>query len=351
MPPGGEKTEKPTPRKLREARKRGEVWRSRDLVSAAVLLAAAAVLGIHGPNMAASISELTTTLFGAALSPDPPPPTMVLEAAMSTSVSCLWPVLLAVALAAGLAGLATVRPLLTAKPLEPKAERLDPVQGLKRIFSGRGLFEAAIATVKVALVAVVVVWTTLSELRSLLALPTAEPGVAAAALGQLATTLLWRGALVLLGLAVVDVLYQRHRYMKDQRMTKQEVKQEQRETEGDQSQKGERRRLHQELLDEVMLTQVKNADVVIVNPEHIAVALRYAPDDEADAPEVVASGQHHLATRIIEVARRHGVPVMRDVELARSLVGLEVGARIPEELYEAVAAILRVVMDHVGDDG
>lgn len=130
-------------------------------------------------------------------------------------------------------------------------------------------------------------------------------------------------------------------------MTKQEVKQESRETEGDGSQKGERRRLHAELLEDAMLHRVRTADVVIVNPDHLAVALRYDPDEEDDAPLVIAAGRNLLAARIVAEARRHGVPVLREVELARSLVGVELGSQIPEELYEAVAEILKVVVRHV----
>lgn len=342
----GEKTEEATPKKLRDARRRGEVWRSRDLASAFVLLGAAAVLGFHGPTMAARVGDLTRTVFAAAFAPEPPPLPLVLEAAMSATVACLWPILLVVAAAAATAGFATVRFLLTAEPLKPKLGRLDPVAGLKRVFSMRGVVEALLATLKIALVGGVLVWTCLGSMRDILGLPLVEPAAAADALGQLGRTLIWRGAFVLLGLSVVDVLWQRHRYLKDQRMTKQEVLREHRESEGDQSQKGERRRLHQEVLEEAMLDRVRTADVVIVNPDHIAVALRYAPEDEDDAPVVVASGLDHLARRIIEVARRHGVPVLRDVELARSLSGLEVGTQIPEELYEAVAEILRFVTEH-----
>jgi flagellar biosynthetic protein FlhB len=310
-----------------------------------ILLGAGAVLVWLGGTILDRLRSLTSTVFLHAFTTEPPPVRLVLEAARETVVACLWPVLGVSLVTAVASGLIQVRPLLTAEPLKPRLERLDPVAGLKRVFGGRGVFQALMDTVKVALIGVVLGVTLLSEVHTLVALVHTSPLAGLDALGTVAWRLLLRGGLVLLLLAGLDVLYQRHRHLKDLRMTRQEVKQEHRETEGDQSLKGERKRLHAELLEQAMLEQVRRASVVIVNPDHLAVALGYEPDGD-EAPVVLASGQNLVARRIVEIAREHGIPVLRDVVLARSLADVEVGQQIPEELYEAVAEILRLVMEH-----
>lgn len=128
-------------------------------------------------------------------------------------------------------------------------------------------------------------------------------------------------------------------------MTRDEVKREHKESEGDPHVKGERQRLHRELLEHQVLESVRTADVLVVNPTHIAVALRFDAESEQEAPEVVAKGVDHLARRMIEVATEAGVPVLRDIPLARSLHGLDLGEEVPEALYDAVAAVLRAAWE------
>lgn len=245
-----ERTEEATPRKLRQARQRGQVPRSRDLSAVLVLLAGGGALLWAGGALFDRLRWLTATVFRQAVSPDPPPPGLVLDVAFDTVTSCLWPVLGAATLTAAAAGLVQVRPLLTFEPLKPRLARLDPRTGLKRMGDGRGLFEAFTAAAKVLLVGAVLALTLGSELRTLVGLVRAGPAAGLSALGAVIGDLLLRGALALGGLAVIDLVYQRYRYRKDLRMTRQEVIQEQRETEGDLSRKGERRRLHAELLRE-----------------------------------------------------------------------------------------------------
>ena len=151
-----------------------------------------------------------------------------------------------------------------------------------------------------------------------------------------------RVALVALALGAADYLMVRRRHLARQRMTREEVKREYKESEGDPSHRAERQRLHRELMEQRMVAEVRKADFVVVNPDHIAVALRYDRDGEA-APVVVARGERLLAERIKQVAREAGVPIFRDVTLARSLRDLPEGAEIPAALYEAVAEILRAV--------
>ena len=161
-----------------------------------------------------------------------------------------------------------------------------------------------------------------------------------AVLGVLASRLALRVALVALALGVADYLFAYRRHRRGLMMTREEVKRESKESEGDPSHRAERQRLHRELMEQRMVAEVRKADFVVVNPDHIAVALRYDRDGDA-APVVVASGERLLAERIKQVAREAGVPIFRDVTLARSLRGLPEGEEIPAALYEAVAEVLR----------
>jgi flagellar biosynthesis protein FlhB len=164
----------------------------------------------------------------------------------------------------------------------------------------------------------------------------------ATALGVISAQLAERVALVALALGLADYLLVRRRHLGRLRMTKEEVRREHKESEGDPSHRAERQRLHRELLEQRMVAEVRKADFVVVNPDHIAVALRYDREGEA-APVIVACGERLLAEQIKQVAREAGVPIFRDVTLARSLRDLPEGTEIPAALYEAVAEILRVV--------
>ncbi len=191
------------------------------------------------------------------------------------------------------------------------------------------------------LVGAVVLWTLKSSLRGVVGLVGQGAMSALTASGVLAIRLLLRVGAAIAALAVLDALYQRWRYRQDQRMTKEEVRREYKESEGDPHLKRERERVHREVVTHGVLESVRDADVLVVNPTHLAVALKYDAEGELDAPEIVAKGQEDLAQRMIRVAEAEGVPVMRDVPLARALFELEVGVEIPERLYEAVAVILR----------
>jgi flagellar biosynthetic protein FlhB len=157
------------------------------------------------------------------------------------------------------------------------------------------------------------------------------------------------GGAMLLALGALDLLYQRWRHRRDLRMTREEVRREQREEEGDPQLRAERRRLQRELLAQRMVLDVPRATCVIVNPTHLAVALRYDEEDAEAAPVVLAKGEGELARRIVAAARAAGVPVLRNAPVARSLLACELGAAIPERLYEAVAEVLRIVLEDRDD--
>jgi type III secretion YscU/HrpY family protein len=336
----GEKTEEPTPKRLRDARQRGEVWKSRELGSAVVLLGAAGVLG----TSAASILDAHTATFRLAIDAAGRPdaaPGAVLEASISLALGALAPLFAAMVVLAALSSLVQVGPLWAPEAIGWKPERLDPIQGAKNLFTQRRLVDLLKALIGIA-VALIVAWITVRDgMRGTIALAGRDALAALRGGGDLARTLMLRVGMAMLALAVLDVVYQRWRWMRDQRMTKDEVKREHKEAEGDPHVKQQRERLRHEIAQHDTLEQVRRADVLVVNPTHLAVALRFDEESEQAAPEVVAKGQDELARRMIDVAREAGVPVMQDVPLAHGLFSLDVGEEIPEALYEAVAAVLR----------
>lgn len=336
-----EKTEEPTAKKLRQARKKGEVARSRVLVAGISLVAIGGVA--HGVAVGAldTLAAVVQLALSVAANPARHAPGAVLEACVGMGMQAAAPLLLTAVAVGALASFVQVGPLFTVAGFAPKPERLDPIKGMKNLVSQRRLVDLASAMVTLTIV-MVTVWVVLrAELRGVAGLPARDAASALAAIGALLGALTLRVGGVVTGLGVLDLVYQRWRFSKDQRMTKEEVKREQKEAEGDPQDKQNRKRAHREIVEHGTLEEVRRADVLVVNPTHIAVALLYDEEAGADAPEVLARGGDHLARRMIAAAQEAGVPVLRDVPLARSLFELEVGEVIPEGLYDAVAAVLR----------
>jgi flagellar biosynthesis protein FlhB len=340
MAQSGEPTEEPTPKRLDEARRRGQVPFSRDLASAVAMTAAIAALVAGGPAMVAELLAGFRAALTAAPAGGAPGPALVSGLRMFAR-ALLAP--LAAAFAAALAvGLLQTRGLVALGALKPDLGRLSPAKGLKRAFGGEAALQVVKGLLKVTLVAAIAWATVRPALAGVTGLTGAGPARLLAALGTLAGRLAGRVALVALGLGVADYLIVLRKHNRGLRMTRDEVKREAKESEGDPSHRAERQRLHRELLEQRMVAEVRKADFVVVNPDHIAVALRYDREGNA-APVVVASGERLIAERIKAVARQAGVPIFRDVTLARSLRDVPEGEEIPVALYEAVAEVLRVV--------
>jgi type III secretion YscU/HrpY family protein len=335
-----EKTEQATDKKLRDARRKGQVPKSRELSSAAVLLALTfALVSAAGPLQGGfrSIFELSL----AAMGQGPDASLRALHAALALASSVVLPVLLAGMLSGVALTFLQVGPLLTFEPISPDFGRLDPLKGLRQVVSLKRGVELLKSLALLAVVAAVAWFTLRASLRGLLGLVLAPGQVALETLGVLGERLFVRVGVALLGVGVLDLLFQRWQFQRDQRMSKDEVKREHKSAEGDGQLKHERRRVHQEIIEHQTLEQVRGADALIVNPTHLAVAIHYEQEGEG-APEVLAKGADHLAQKMIAAAREAGVPVLRDVPLARSLYELALGEEIPEALYDAVAAVLHV---------
>jgi flagellar biosynthesis protein FlhB len=249
------------------------------------------------------------------------------------------PLLLAGAIAAAAAGFVQTGGIVAAAKLSPDLARANPVTGLANLFTKQrfvGLVRALVAALVVGWLAVRLLLDGAADL----ARSVGNVAGATALAGDLVVRLGWIAALVGLSLGAVDLLVSHRAWLVRHRMTKDEIRREFKESEGDPELKAARKRQHQELLAGSMIAAVKDATVLIVNPTHFATALHYV-EDEDEAPRVVAQGQGELARRMIDAARAYGVPVVRDVPVARALSELEVGDEIPEALYEAVAEILR----------
>jgi len=335
-----ERTEEPTPKRLEESRRRGEVAVSRDAMSAAAVTAAIAVLVLQGPTLTARLLAYWKGAFAAAAAGGSA--SSALAAGVAAMAQALAVPLAAAALVALGTGLLQTRGLLALGALRPDLARLSPAAGLARAFGGQAALQVGKGVLKATLVALLAWLTVRPLLAGLAGLAGAPIPKLAGAMGVVSARLAERVALVALALGAADYLLVRRRHLDRLRMTREEVKREYKESEGDPSHRAERQRLHRELLEQRMVAEVRKADFVVVNPDHIAVALRYDRDGEA-APIVVARGERLLAERIKQAAREAGVPIFRDVTLARSLRDLPEGAEIPAALYEAVAEILRAV--------
>lgn len=337
----GQATEEPTPRRLEEARRRGQVAFSRELAGAAAFTAAFLAITVAGQGWMARLhAYLTWELRQAGGSGGGG------LAALGRGLDALLPLLVlplgAAFLAALGVGLVQTRGLLTFQTVRPELGRLSPAAYARRVLGPAALGEIGRGLVKLVL-ALAVASATLWPLRRDVANLAGRPAAAEMqAFGGLARQLGLRLALLMIVLGVVDYLLALRRIRRSLRMTRDEVRRDHRESEGDPERRAERQRLHRELGEQRMLADVRKADFVVVNPDHIAVAVRYEQGGER-APTVVAKGERLLAERIKEVAREAGVPVFQDVTLARALHQLEEGDEIPEALYEAVAELLRVV--------
>jgi type III secretion protein U len=331
---GASRTEPPTPRRLREARRRGEVARSAELTGAAALLGGLAAVVATGPAAAGELARLLRGALAAATGAAPAPAGILRGAAGAVLRLSLVPGLAALA-AGALAGALQAGAGLHPEALRPRLERIDPLRGLRRLASSALRVQASLGVAKAAvLLAIAAAWLRASA--GLGELPRAAPGAALRALPALLSLSL-RLALAFALFGALDGALARHRHRRALMMTREEVRREQKDDEGDPAHRAERRRRHRALVEAGPLS---GATVVVVNPTHVAVALRHERRAE-DAPRVVAKGAGRAAGRIRSAARRAGVPIVRDAPLARALHRLaEVGDEIPEELYEAAAAVL-----------
>jgi len=340
-----EKTEQPTPRKRDEARKKGQVARSAELSSVAILMVGLLAMTWFGSTMFTAMSGMMIESFteGMAIKLDPLTVQPYLVGWTLDFVGIVAPIIGLLGLTAVVINIARVGILFTGKPLMPKGDRISPLAGIKRIISPRGLVELAKGLFKVALVALMTYATLIWESQQLLRLADMGVGQLYDIGGDMILDLGFRIVAALLILAILDYAFQRWDYEKNLKMTRQEIKDEVKQHEGDPHIRARIKSIQRETAQRRMMSDVAESDVVVTNPTHIAVALRYNPESMA-APIVVAKGQRLVAERIKELARLAGVTVVENKPLARSLFkAVKVGREIPAELFKATAEVLAFV--------
>ncbi|MBE3598008.1 MAG: flagellar biosynthesis protein FlhB [Limnochordaceae bacterium] len=341
----GERTEPATPRRRQEARKRGQVARSMDLTMALVILGGALMVRGVARLLIGDVRALGTRLWGGAFWEQDLTLDTLRQVGWAGLVSArgVVPFVVGVGLAGLAAQVAQVGFLASGTPLEPQLARINPVAGFGRLFSARSLVELAKSAAK----ALVVFWAAYGFIRDVVTgagdMVGSDPLRAAAWVGELAYGQLLRMGLVLLVIGIADYAYQRWEYEQSLRMSRHELLDELKQSEGDPHVRSRIRSRMRQIAMRRMMQQVPRASVVVTNPTHVAVALAYEPD-RMEAPEVVAKGQDWLAQRIVQTAREHGVPVVENPPLAWSLWDTaEVGQAIPPDLYRAVAEVLAYV--------
>jgi len=341
-----QKTEEPTQRRIEEARRKGQVATSREVNHVLVLGTGALVLLVFAPAAASGIGGalLPFTAAPPRIAVEPADLAQVLAGLLGElGVALLLPALLFIA-AALAAGVIQNGPLWSGEPLKPKLERISPAAGAKRLFSLRSLIEFAKGVLKITLIGTAgtaLLWPALPAVTQASGL---EVGPLIQVLADLALRLL-AGISVLTGaIALADVAYQRFEHRKQLRMSRRDVQDELKQTEGDPHLKARLKSLRMERARRRMMAEVPKATVVITNPVHVAVALHYDGETMA-APRLVAKGADSLAARIRELARAHSVPVVENPPLARTLhAAVEIGEEVPKAHYRAVAEVIGYVL-------
>ena len=349
---GEEKTEKATPKRLREARKKGQVAKSNDVVSVVFMLGAFAVMRVCAKLSYKAVTEnigYWMSVCGGGFAEDGTidgrsPGMAIFINAVKTIAMAAGPVMICGILFTVIATGVQTKFLFSKESLKPKLSKLNPISGLKKMFSVKALFELGKSLLKLIAVGAVVFIEFKSRMPEFARLFQIEPQVAFVYIANAIFDIVMQVCLIFVAIAVLDFFFQKLSFDKDMRMTKQEVKDEYKNTEGDPKIKGKRKQRQMELHN-LMMQDVKNADVVIRNPTHYAVALKYDPD-VGEAPIVTAKGSDRTALRIIKTAEDNGVVLVENRPLARALYErAEVDRQIPFEFYHEVAEVLIFVYD------
>ncbi len=348
---GGEKTEPATDKKLNDARKEGQVAKSREIANCLGLLAVFIVLKVLIGYIGGSLQKVFGTIYGEISNvvvfwngQMPVTDTMLMFRRMIYNIIVIILPMLLIGFAVAFASdLFQVKWRPTSKPLAPKLNKINPISGFKRIFSLNSVMELLKSLLKLALIGLVAYTYIKSNVGIIFNLYEKEFMEAIGNIGKLVTDLGIRISALYIIIAGADFAYQKWKFAKDMKMTKQEVKDEYKQMEGDPQIKGKIKQRMMEASRRRMMQDLPKADVVITNPTHYAVAIRYEPS-EIDAPVVLAKGEGYLAQRIKDVARENNVQIVENKPLARMLYhNVDIGQAIPPELYQAVAEVLAFV--------
>jgi len=343
---GMDRTEKPTAKKLADARKKGQIAQSREIPSAMILMTSLGVFYFGGRAMAQQLADLMRISFrnlGGGWIESAGSVTLMMGWLFDQTLSLLMPMMIALLVIGIVANVAQFGFNLKEDMLAPDFKKLNPISGLKRLISLKSLVELMKSIFKIGFVGLIAYLMLRGELVTIPSLIHMEVIETAAYMGEVAFKIAFFVCLGLIVLATVDFAYQRWQHQKDLMMTKQEIKEEHKQSDGDPQVKSRIRSMQMEMAQRRMMEAIPSADVVITNPTHFAIAIKFDPDKMA-APQVVAKGADYIALRIREIATEHDVPLVENKPLARTLFrSAEIGDFIPEELYRAVAEVLAYV--------
>ncbi|AZZ92401.1 EscU/YscU/HrcU family type III secretion system export apparatus switch protein [Hahella sp. KA22] len=338
-----EKTEKPTPKKLRDARKKGQVAHSKELVSTAMMIAMYGLLFASGYSLVEalqSLIDLPPRFYG---QPFEEALQAVLNGVFEKSLDILLPFILLVIVTAVVANVGHVGPLFAMESVKFDLKKIDPVEGVKKLFSVRSLVELLKSIVKILFLSILIYWVITSNLNDISKLPHCGSDCIMSFIGHLMLQLAMVSMFAFVIVAVLDFLYQKHEHQKQLRMTKDEVKREYKDAEGNPEVIGQRKQIHREMLDGGMISQIKKASVIVTNPTHIAIGIYY-DGDKRSLPTVIIKAKNTTAQRVKKIAAKEGIPIMENIPLARALYAqAELENYIPSELIEPVAEVLKWV--------
>ncbi len=342
-----DKTESPTPRKRAEAREEGDVARSPDFSAGLLLLGGVLLLGYFGGDMLHALAGLLRRMLaGEDLAADP---TRIESLAnlgalsLQAIAAAMAPLTLGLLILGILSGIIQVGFLFTTKPITPDFSRVSPFRGVQQLFSARSAIRLVMSLLKVGIVLAVAAVSVYYDVPHIIHLLSLESQPILLGMAGVIYSLALRVALVLFILGLIDFVVQKWQKEKDLRMTRHEIKEEFKRMEGDPLVKQRRNRIARQLALQRLATDVPRADVVVTNPTHYAIALRY-DGLTMNAPKVVAKGADHMALRIRQIAVAHGIPIVEKPQLARALYSTaQVGQEISPDFYSAVAEILAYV--------
>lgn len=341
----GEKTEKATPKKRQDERKKGKVAKSQDVNTAILLLLALMVLAIFGSSMKDRMASLFSHTFTEYIHWDLTEQTaqQIMIEALIEFAKILAPVMVIAIIAGFAANLLQIGFLFTTEPLKFDLKKIDPIQGAKRIFSIRAIVELLKSFLKITFIGVItfaVIWIYKDDMV-MLAFKNVESALGF--FGKVTMVMGFSAIIALLFLAVLDYMYQRFDFEKNMRMSKQDIKDEYKNIEGDPLIKSKIKERQRQMSMRRMMSEIPSADVIITNPTHYSIAIKY-DEEKASAPYVIGKGVDHIALKIREIAKAHDVAIVENRPLARSLYDLvEINEEIPEEFYQAVAEVLAYV--------
>ncbi len=343
---GQEKTEQPSAKRLEESIEKGDVPKSQELNSVAVIIAVLLVFKYYSGFMGKNLQEMMGYFYqnSSLITVNATTVPQIMELALTAFAGVVGPVMLGIILFAVISNVGQIGFIFASKALIPDFKKVSPMAGFKKMFSTRSLVELAKGILKIIIIASIGYFVVSSHFDDFLILSHRSILQISELLSDVILEMTFKVVIALFVMAVADFAYQKYEHLQKLKMTKDEAKDETKQSEGDPKLKGKIKAKQQEIARQRMMTDVPTATVVVTNPTHFAVALKYDPLDKSDAPKIVAKGKNLIAQKIKEIASQHDVPIIENKPLARSLfASCEIGSEIPMALYQTVAEILSEV--------